>query len=75
MTDRSRGTRDIMRSTIRVLLADDHAVLREATAELTDRQPDIEVVGQTGTGQDTIAQVREMRPDQDGEPRGWLPPE
>jgi DNA-binding NarL/FixJ family response regulator len=48
---------------IRVLLADDHAVLREATAEVVDHQPDMEVVGQTGTGEETIAQVRELQPD------------
>lgn len=48
---------------IRVLLADDHAVLREATAELVAHQPDMEVVGQTGTGQDTVDRVDELRPD------------
>jgi len=32
-------------------LADDHAVLREATAELIDHQPDMRVVGQAGTGE------------------------
>jgi DNA-binding NarL/FixJ family response regulator len=48
---------------IRVLLADDHAVLREATAELVDHQPDMEVVGQTGTGEDTIAQAKALGPD------------
>jgi len=35
-----------MEGKIRVLLADDHGVLREATAELVDHQPDMEVVGQ-----------------------------
>lgn len=48
---------------IRVLLADDHVVLREATAELVDHQPDMEVVGQAATGEETIAQVRESHPD------------
>ncbi len=48
---------------IRVLLADDHVVLREATAELVDHQPDMEVVGQSGTGEDTIAQAKALRPD------------
>jgi NarL family two-component system response regulator LiaR len=48
---------------IRVLLAEDHAVLREATAELVDHQPDMEVVGQTGTGEDTVAEVRRVHPD------------
>ena len=52
-----------MEGEIRVLLADDHVVLREATAELVDHQPDMKVVGQAGTGQETIAQARELRPD------------
>lgn len=52
-----------MGSKIRVLLADDHAVLREATAELVDHQPDMVCVGQAGTGQDTLRLVRQLRPD------------
>lgn len=52
-----------MKAKIRVLLADDHTVLREATAELVAHQPDMEVVGQSGTGQATIAQAKAIRPD------------
>jgi DNA-binding NarL/FixJ family response regulator len=52
-----------MTGKIRVLLADDHAVLREATAELVDHQPDMEVVGQAGTGEETIARTLKLRPD------------
>jgi DNA-binding NarL/FixJ family response regulator len=52
-----------MGSKIRVLLADDHAVLREATAELVDHQPDMAVVGQAGTGEETIRLSRQLRPD------------
>ena len=52
-----------MESDIRVLLADDHVVLREATAELIDHQPDMRVVGQAGTGEETVALARELRPD------------
>jgi NarL family two-component system response regulator LiaR len=48
---------------IRVFLADDHTVLREATAELIDHQPDMEVVGQAGTGEDTVNLVRACKPD------------
>jgi DNA-binding NarL/FixJ family response regulator len=48
---------------IRVLLADDHVVLREATAELIDHQPDMRVVGQAGTGEETVALARELQPD------------
>jgi DNA-binding NarL/FixJ family response regulator len=52
-----------MEDKIRVLLADDHTVLREATAELVDHQPDMEVVGQAGSGEETIARTQELRPD------------
>jgi DNA-binding NarL/FixJ family response regulator len=52
-----------MAGKIRVLLADDHVVLREATAELVDHQPDMEIVGQAGTGEETIAQARKLNPD------------
>jgi DNA-binding NarL/FixJ family response regulator len=48
---------------IRVLLADDHTVLREATAELLENQPDMEVVGQAGTGEAVVALAQELRPD------------
>jgi NarL family two-component system response regulator LiaR len=48
---------------IRVLLADDHVVLREATAELVDHQPDMVVVGQAGTGAETVRLARQLRPD------------
>lgn len=54
---------DVSGGKIRVLLADDHAVLREATAELVDHQPDMTVVGQTGTGEETIARTKELHPD------------
>jgi DNA-binding NarL/FixJ family response regulator len=48
---------------IRVLLADDHAVLREAMAELVDHQPDMAVVGQAGTGEEAVAQAKALHPD------------
>ncbi len=48
---------------IKVLLADDHTILREATAELVNHQPDMQVVGQAGTGQETLESVAALRPD------------
>ncbi len=48
---------------IRVFLADDHTILREATAELVDHQPDMLVVGQAGTGEETVTLVKALRPD------------
>jgi DNA-binding NarL/FixJ family response regulator len=49
--------------TIKILLADDHVVLREATAELIDNQPDMAVVAQAGTGEETISLAKENQPD------------
>lgn len=48
---------------IKVLLADDHTILREATAGLVDHQPDMQVVGRAGTGQDTLESIAVLRPD------------
>jgi NarL family two-component system response regulator LiaR len=48
---------------IKVLLADDHTILREATAELVDHQPDMQVVGQAGTGQETLESIAVLHPD------------
>jgi DNA-binding NarL/FixJ family response regulator len=56
------GEMDVARGKIRILLADDHVVLREATAELVEHQPDMTVVGQAGTGEETIARARQLRP-------------
>lgn len=47
---------------IRVLLVDDHEVFREGLRELLNQQPDIEVVGEAGTGQEAIRQLT-SRPD------------
>jgi len=52
-----------MMAKIKVVLADDHKVLREATAELIDNQLDMQVVGQAGTGEDTLTLTKALQPD------------
>ncbi len=49
--------------TIRVVLADDHALVREGTAELLERAGGIDVVGQAADGHEALALVSAMRPD------------
>jgi DNA-binding NarL/FixJ family response regulator len=48
---------------IRVVLADDHALVRAGIRALLDRMPDVEVVGEAGEGSEAVAQVAATRPD------------
>jgi two-component system response regulator NreC len=48
---------------IRVLIADDHAVLRSGVSMLLNAQPDMVVVGEAGTGDETVARAEETAPD------------
>jgi len=45
---------------IRMLVADDHAVFRSGIRALLEQEPDIEVVGETGNGFDTIRSANEL---------------
>lgn len=47
----------------RVLLVDDHAVVRSGIRLLLDADDDIEVVGEAGTARDAIFQARSTKPD------------
>jgi len=48
---------------IRVLLAEDHVVVREGTRRLLEREDDLEVVGEAGDGAEAIALALELKPD------------
>ncbi len=48
---------------MRVLLVDDHAVLRSALRILLSHEPDMEVVGEAGNGQTAVEKTLELRPD------------
>lgn len=49
--------------TIRVVVAEDHGVVRDGLVALIDREADMTVVGQAATGHDAVAVVRAQRPD------------
>ncbi len=48
---------------IRVVVVDDHAIMREGLALLLEDEPGIEVVGAAESGQGAIAAIREHNPD------------
>jgi len=48
---------------IRILLADDHPVVRDGLAAMLGTQPDFEVVGEAGTGAAAVTEAERLRPD------------
>ncbi len=52
-----------MTGQIRVLLADDHAVVREGTRRILQRQPGISVVGEVGDGETAVRETLRLQPD------------
>jgi len=57
------GGRVAERARVRVLLVDDHAVVRQGLRAFLQLQPDIEVVGEAGGGEAAVAEVAGGRPD------------
>ena len=51
------------RSRIRVLIADDHAVVRSGLRSILESEPDIEVVGEAGDGHQALEMAQEQLPD------------
>jgi len=47
----------------RILIADDHAVLREGMRSLLEREKDFEVVGEAGDGEEAVTLASELKPD------------
>ena len=52
-----------MATATRILIADDHAVVRSGLRLILSAQPDLEVVGEAGTGDETVERTVALRPD------------
>ena len=48
---------------LRILLADDHQVVRDGLRLLIDGQRDMRVVGEAGNGKEALQQARDLKPD------------
>ncbi len=48
---------------IKVILADDHKIMREGLRSLLEKEPDIEVVAEAENGRTAVQQVQELSPD------------
>ncbi|ONI78985.1 DNA-binding response regulator [Actinosynnema sp. ALI-1.44] len=48
---------------IKVLLVDDHPVVREGLRGMLDAEPDLAVVGEAGSGEEAVALASALRPD------------
>jgi DNA-binding NarL/FixJ family response regulator len=48
---------------IRILIADDHAVVREGTRQFLEREDDLEVVGEAADGEEAVRLVGNLNPD------------
>jgi len=48
---------------IRILIADDHEIMRDGLGVLIRKQPSMEIVGQAGTGTETVKLASQLNPD------------
>lgn len=48
---------------LRVLLVDDHELMRQGLRSILEREEDVEVVGEAGSGRDALERVRALEPD------------
>ena len=50
-------------NSIRILLVEDHTLVRETIAQFLGREPDLVVVGQAGDGEEGVRLARKLKPD------------
>jgi DNA-binding NarL/FixJ family response regulator len=48
---------------IKLVLADDHAVVRSGTRELLEQQPDLKIVGEAANGEEAVRLAQKLQPD------------
>ena len=59
----TEGTTEKKKSTVRIVIADDHPIVRDGLKKLLHLEEDFEVVGEAGDGREVIEKVQELDPD------------
>src|ERR1700680_2545333 len=59
----SPESKEKKKSTVRILLADDHPIVRDGLKKLLQLEDDFEVVGEAGDGREVLDKVHELDPD------------
>lgn len=52
-----------MKKKTRILIADDHTIVRGGIRQLIDKQPDMEVIAEAADGAETLHKAKDLRPD------------
>lgn len=60
---RAAEAAEAARRPVRILVVEDHALVREGTAELLERDPGLTVVGQAASAEEALRLIGDLRPD------------
>ncbi|MGH2573338.1 MAG: response regulator [Actinomycetota bacterium] len=63
LPDEPTGSSQSTDQSLRVLIVDDHALFRRGLHMVLDQEPDIDVVGEAGDGQEAVQKAQELMPD------------
>ena len=52
-----------MKNEIRIVIADDHPIMRQGLRQVIEMEPDLNVVGEAGDGSEALRVIEQLRPD------------
>ena len=52
-----------MSNEIRIVIADDHPIMRQGLRQIIETEPNLKVVGEAGNGTEALAMIEQLRPD------------
>jgi DNA-binding NarL/FixJ family response regulator len=52
-----------MKQEIRIVIADDHPLMRQGLRQIIEMEPNLKIVGEAGNGSDALAVIERLMPD------------